>query len=438
MNTSLATGSAPSAIASLPTRSIIGRMAFLLLMFVSVSGTWAQPSDGPSGDSEKASEKAEQNEKIAVEQTIPDGKIANRVRDLLIDSGLVEAPQVDVRNGIVKLSGEVDSVANQERANQLANRIDGVVEVTSDLTVRGNINFKQSLKTVQISLNNIVNDGLSRLPMIAAGIVVIVLTWAAAVIGRKVVGRILSNNKRIRVGLRDLAQQLVTIGVWTLGLMVAAVVVFPGMTPSKALTVLGLGSVAVGFAFKDIFENFFAGILILWRYPFDRGDLISCNEIRGTVDEVTIRNTVIRQPDGQLVVLPNATLFKNPVNVLTSKQVRRQTIICGVAYDEDVDEAREAIRAAVDQCRTVSGGHDVEVFAREFNSSSVDFEVTWWTGATMFEERKSRDEVIAAVKRALDEAGIEIPFPYRTLVFKKPISFENRNVESREVAGQEA
>ena len=64
----------------------------------------------------------------------------------------------------------------------------------------------------------------------------------------------------------------------------------------------------------------------------------------------------------------------------------------------------------------------VQIFAREFNSSSIDFEVTWWTGSKPVDERRSRDEVVAAVKRALDEAGIEIPFPYRTLTFKEPLS----------------
>ena len=65
----------------------------------------------------------------------------------------------------------------------------------------------------------------------------------------------------------------------------------------------------------------------------------------------------------------------------------------------------------------MSGGGPVEIFAKGFGDSSIDFEVTWWTGATPLEERQSRDEVIATVKRALDEAEIEIPFPHRTLTF---------------------
>lgn len=266
--------------------------------------------------------------------------------------------------------------------------------------------------------------------MMIAGVVALILTWIVATIGRKVVSRVLRGRKHIRSSLKDLAIQLTSIAIWLLGLTVAAVIVFPGMTPSRALTVLGLGSVAIGFAFKDIFENFFAGILILWRYPFDRGDVIRCQDIIGVVDEITIRNTILRRLDGQLVVLPNATLFKNPVDIVTSKQVRRLTIDCGVAYGEDIDEARDVIRCAVEQCKTVSGGGEVEIFAKNFGASSIDFEVTWWTGATPLEERQSRDEVIASVKRALDDAEIEIPFPHRTMTFREPLAVSGTPFEA--------
>lgn len=207
-------------------------------------------------------------------------------------------------------------------------------------------------------------------------------------------------------------------------MLIAIVVAFPGMTPSKALTLLGLGSVAIGFAFKDIFENFFAGILILWRYPFDRGDFITCGDVTGKVEQITVRNTLIRRLDGEPAVVPNAVLFKNTVDVLTSQPQRRARIICGVAYDVDFDEARKVITAAVQACDSVQGIRTVEVFAQEFAESSINFEASWWTGSKPVDIRRSRDQVVAAIKRSLDEANIEIPFPYRTLTFKNPADLQ--------------
>lgn len=72
----------------------------------------------------------------------------------------------------------------------------------------------------------------------------------------------------------------------------------------------------------------------------------------------------------------------------------------------------------------------------EFGSSSINFEVTWWTGSTPLDVRRSRDEVVAKVKHSLDEAGIEIPYPYRTLTFKQPLEMINRGGHQEDPPGQ--
>ena len=213
--------------------------------------------------------------------------------------------------------------------------------------------------------------------------------------------------------------------------MKAAVIVFPDFTPAKLLTVIGLGSIAIGFAFKDIFENFLAGILILFREPFQIKDFIECEGMEGFVEDINIRDTNIRRVDGQRIVIPNAMLFKNPVKVRTDLDRRRVTVMCGVAYGEDVDEARQVIYEAVDKLDSVDSDKKVQIFAQAFGASSIDFEVTWWTGSSPLEIRQSRDEVVASVKRALDDAGIEIPFPYRTLTFKEPL----HTVSDKEIKG---
>ena len=154
-------------------------------------------------------------------------------------------------------------------------------------------------------------------------------------------------------------------------------IMFPDITPGKALATLGLGSIAIGFAFKDIFENFFAGVLILWRFPFDPGDYIECEGITGLVEDVTVRNTLIRRMTGELVVVPNATIFKNPVHVLTNLPRRRAEVICGVAYGEDVDEARKVIAASLLNCESVLKDQPIQVFAMEFADSSINFQIAW-------------------------------------------------------------
>ncbi len=271
---------------------------------------------------------------------------------------------------------------------------------------------------LQSQLGELTRAFWQSLPQLALSCLCLLVTWGISRLVSWSIATLL-RRARARRSLIEVLQMIASVGIWILGILIAMTITFPSMTPAKILTALGLGSVAIGFAFKDVFENFLAGILILLREPFRLGDYVESNGIDGQIEEITVRDTHIRQTDGQLVVMPNALLFKNPVTVRTNKDFRRTTIICGVAYGEDVDEARDVIAQAVKKLDSVRDDvRDIQIFAREFNSSSIDFEVTWWTGSRPVDIRASRDQVVAAVKRALDDAGIEIPFPYRTLTFK--------------------
>jgi len=292
------------------------------------------------------------------------------------------------------------------------------------------------LSSIEGTVVGIWNAFIADIPFFIAGLVVVFLTWLAAMLFSRSSGRLL-HHWRLRGSLQQLVTRLATIGIWIVGLLVAAMIVFPDLTPTKALGGLGLVSIAIGFAFKDIFENFFAGILILWRFPFENGDFVECEGVMGRVENVTIRMTQIRRVTGELVVVPNSFLFKNAVDVLTNQPKRRTSIIAGVAYGEDVATAVEVIRKAVLGCASVDDRRKPEVFPQAFGESSIDIEVAWWTDPTPLDIRRSRGEVVTAVKAALDAAGIEIPFPYRTLTFKEPLELHDgarRPTEAREEA----
>ncbi|TWU20477.1 Small-conductance mechanosensitive channel [Novipirellula galeiformis] len=383
--------------------------------------SFAQPTQQPSADDAEQQANAPA-ETVAVAGVVDDAAIRQRltkIYDAASKAGWLTNSEVILDSGIVTLKGQADTDEHREWASNVARKTEDVVAVINELTLDDSVDLQSTQEVVQSSLTVLWTDFLKRSPLLIAALLVLVITYLFAKAIAWITHRLL-DQRGIRSSLKDLVYQLTSIAVWIVGLLVATVIAFPGMTPSKALTVLGLGSVAIGFAFKDIFENFFAGILILWRYPFDRGDFITCEGLTGKVEQITIRNTLIRRLDGELAVVPNATLFKNNVDVLTSQPQRRVRLICGVAYDEDVDESRKVIESAVLSCESVQGKRTVEVFAQEFANSSVNFEVAWWTGSRPIDIRRSRDEVVAAIKRALDDAGIEIPFPYRTLTFKDP------------------
>lgn len=269
--------------------------------------------------------------------------------------------------------------------------------------------------------NEILAGFLEALPAICAALILLFVVWIVTRIGGRIITQI-GKRMHLRTNLIEVLTLLFSTTIWLFGGLIALTLVFPTITPGKALTTLGLGSVAIGFAFKDTFENFLAGILILLREPFEINDYIECEDVEGQIEKITIRDTHIRQTDGQLVVVPNNLLFQNPVTVRTSRDLRRITVICGVGYGENVDESREVIEKAVRAVDSVRDDvKDVQIFAQAFGSSSIDFEVTWWTGSLPIDVRKSKDQVIASIKAALDDAGVEIPFPYRTLTVSEPI-----------------
>lgn len=267
---------------------------------------------------------------------------------------------------------------------------------------------------------------LAALPTMVVAVVVLIITWILSKILLKVVTKIMDSTPG-RQSLTVLMRKITSILVWSIGIITAAVVVFPSVTPGKMLTALGLGGVAIGFAFKDVFENFLAGMLILLREPFKLDDFIECEDYEGWVEEITIRDTRLRQPDGQPVVMPNAMLFQNPVTVRTAKNIRRVSLSCGVAYSEDLVQSQQVILEAVNSVESVHKDKDVQVYAEEFGDSSINFDIKWWTDSEPRAVRTSTHDVIVAVKKALDDAGIEIPFPYRTLTFNEPLSLRGRD-----------
>lgn len=293
------------------------------------------------------------------------------------------------------------------------------------------VDVTTAVNALKRTVSDIAYDFIGHTPYLFAGLGVLLITWLVSYSSGRIVHN-LTGRSRMRGSLRDLLERLISILVWMLGLLLTAMVVFPGLTPAKALGGLGLMSVAIGFAFKEIFENFFAGILLLWKYPFEKGDFIECESIMGKVEDISVRMTQIRRPDGELVVTPNSFLFKNPVKVLTDLSFRRMTVMTGVAYSEDADKSVELVEKTLTHCKTVNQQQPIEVFLQGFGDSSMDIEVCWWTDPTPLGQRKSRGEVVGAIKRAFDEAGIEIPFPYRTMTFKEPLTIQQQTKKAPE------
>jgi small conductance mechanosensitive channel len=218
----------------------------------------------------------------------------------------------------------------------------------------------------------------------------------------------------------DLADLLGGFAKWSIiafGLLVCATIVFPSIRPADALATLGIGSIAIGFAFKDILQNWIAGLLILLRQPFRRGDQIVINNYEGTVEHIEARATIIKTYDGRRVVIPNSDVYTRSLIVNTAFPKRRSEYEIGIGFGDDIETARRVILEALQSVEGVEREPAPDVVPWEVDSSSVNLKVRWWTASKRGTVVAVRGRVIETIKRALNDASIDIPFPTRVVLF---------------------
>ena len=244
--------------------------------------------------------------------------------------------------------------------------------------------------------------------------------WLLSKVFKKIVRKLLGT----RSSHQNLVKVFQRVGgalILFIGFMIAMVVAIPGFTPAKLIGALGIGSVAIGFAFKDIFQNLLSGILLLLSEPFRIGDQIVSGDYEGTVEDIKIRATVIRTYDGRQVVIPNSDLYTSALTVNTAYKQRRLQLAVGIGYADDIDEAKSEIMQALDRSDTVSKNASPTIIAVNLGDSTVDLVVRWFIDdGNQANKVASIDQVLIAVKRALDKAGIDMPFPVRTLDLSDP------------------
>lgn len=275
---------------------------------------------------------------------------------------------------------------------------------------------------------------LQRLPELAIAAALLAVTPLVARYVRSAITAVM-RRAHLREALITLGTNLAGILVWLFALAAAVVIVFPSVTPSQFIAGLGVGSIAVGFAFKDVFENFLAGVFILAREKMQIGDVIECEGVYGRIEAILIRETHVRRVDGELVIVPNSLLFQKPLRIQTDIPQIRQELIVGVDYATDLSHAKHVLLQALSGCKNVVKEEEMAAMCIAFGASSIDFKLLWWCDSQPKAQRIAFDEVALAVKSALDTAGIAIPFPQSTLSFR-PESMPFRILDEQRDRGE--
>jgi small-conductance mechanosensitive channel len=157
----------------------------------------------------------------------------------------------------------------------------------------------------------ILNEIISLLPNIILGMLILILFLIVASFARSLARRI-ALRRLSHQGVALLLARLVHTSIAALGFLISISVIAPSFQAADLIKVLGIGTVAIGFAFQNILQNFLAGILLLLQEPFKLGDLISVTGIEGNVSDIQARATIVTTKEGREVIIPNAVIFTRP------------------------------------------------------------------------------------------------------------------------------
>ena len=259
-------------------------------------------------------------------------------------------------------------------------------------------------------------DGFFRLlPNIVVALVVFALMIGLAYLVSGFVRKRVAN--RDRPSLAEVGGALIKWAIILLGLMLAVTIVAPSVKPGDIFAGLGVSSVAIGFAFKDILQNMLAGILILLRQPFQVGDQIVSGGHEGTVEKIETRATFIKTYDGQRVVVPNSDIYTNAVVVRTAFDRVRSEYDIGIGCNDDWDEAKRIMIEAAASCEGVLADPAPEAIPIAIADSSNNIRLRWWTKSDRGSVIHTFGRVIEKAYKDLDAAGVDMPYPTQVVLF---------------------
>jgi small-conductance mechanosensitive channel len=407
-----------------------------LCLFTSFNSTaWAQDAQ-PAPTATPAVTTAEGDAKqidtpavVDVQPLAEDEDIAKRLDSILEATGWFRNSRVRVDEGVAFLEGETAEERFREWAEKLAGKTQDVVAVVNLIRVT-----KKSMWDITPAWNALQQLGretIQLLPFLLIGAVIVLVFWYMAKPIVKMVRRLAARHTESTL-LQDVSASVAIILTLVVGAYIALRV--SGLT-QLALTILGgtgLIGLALGFAFRDIAENYLASILISLNRPFRLGDLIEIEGRQGFVQRVTTRGTLLMTPGGDNVQLPNSLVYKSIVINYTANANSRADFNLGIGYDDSAQETQEAIAAILEKHPAVLSDPAPTILVDSLGTSTINLQVFFWVNVREYSKIKVKSAVIRQVKHALQAAGVSFPDEAREIIFPRGVPIHLIEGESHE------
>jgi len=366
-------------------------------------------------------------QQIEVNQSVADQAIQKRFLNILKISARIQEPEVEVREGVLVLSGWTDDEADKTWVEEAANRTEGVIAVVNNIEVR--LGEQWDLEPAVSEALSLYDKFIRALPKITIAMLVLFLTWVLAKLTTSLANKALSRKVKnpfvLRMGARLFAIPVVVVGIYL-------VLQLTGLT-NLAMTVVGgtgLMGLIIGIAFKDIAENFLASVLISVRRPFKIGDYILVSDHEGVVQSVTTRGTVIMTLDGNHIHIPNAIIYKNTiVNVTANPNIRKQFTV-GIGANDSITHAQQTALDVLNKHDAILKEPEPQVLVDSLGAATVNIIIYFWVNGQKNSSSKVKSAMIRLVKKAFDDAKIMMPDEAREVVFPEGIRIIQDSLES--------
>jgi small conductance mechanosensitive channel len=383
--------------------------------FLCVYIFWLAPVQLVQAQVEVGTGGGQENQKeVQVKPSAEDIAISERLTRILNATGWFEKVDVRVREGVVFLSGTADSRDHWEWAEHLAEKTEAVVAVVNNITIKDPDywSFVPNYYNLTFSIRKI----SKKLPALILIIFIVLTTWFASKLSVLFVRWVLKFRVKSSL-LRGVIARTAVIPVFLLGLYLTLYIL--GLTRLSMTVIGGTGilGLVVGFAFRDIAENFLASILVSLHHPFFKGDLIEISNYIGYVQGVNSRSTLLLSQEGNLIQIPNATVYKETIINYTANPITRDEFVIGIGYDDSIKQAQAVALEVLKNHDAIVSEPESFIIVSELASATVNLQVLYWFDISKHSRLKVRSSLMQLIKNAYAGAGITMPDDAREVIF---------------------
>ncbi len=258
-----------------------------------------------------------------------------------------------------------------------------------------------------------------KLPNFAVAILVMIVFYFAAKIISKFSQRVLLK-KINEESIKQMLGKIIFAVILIIGFFIALGVMELDKVLTSVLAGAGVVGLAIGLALQGTLSNTFSGLMLSFLPKVRIGDYIEAGDSKGYVTEISLRNITIRQTDNEYVIIPNSIFIDNPFTNYSWSERSRVDVSCGVGYEDDLQQVEDIVLKVISDTFPHQEGESIDFFFTEFGDSSINFVTRFWIDSKKPKPKlAAQHKAIKLIKKNFDEAGINIPFPIRTLDFGK-------------------